>query len=424
MGLKNLLDAGLIIAGMKRNQWKSRAELESLQEERLLKLLAHAKSNVPFYRNSLRGATVRSLEDLSSLPALGKSAVKNAAQSFIPKTCDPSKIHIMYTSGSTGTPITLFFDKTDSLYGSALRFHTLTECGFGPKDMLANLSATHFTQAPFQRFFYRIENLSPHESEERVLSGLRAIRASSIFAFPSTLSLLAGQNLMAKKPLRMRLAISCSEFLSKTARSIIARSFMCDVRDYYGSSESWSLGFECEKGSLHLNSDSVIMEIVDDEGMPQKDGKAGHVLITSLWRYSMPFIRYRIGDIASMGKKCPCGRGLHVISSLDGRQADVVVLPSGRMVPWASIQIPLSEMPGLLRFQCVQETRDKLRISAIPISSASTPGGKTLSEKDLIKAVLAVLPEAMDIDVAFVESIPRSSSGKMRDFTSKLSPSS
>lgn len=412
-----MLKAASLFAMLKRNQWKGREGLESMQEERLRRLVDHAKERVPFYKKALSGIGVRSLDDLRSLPVLEKSDVAGHAESLLRTDVPKHSMGLMHTSGSTGTPLRLYFDSSDSLYGSALRFHTITECGFRMENRLANLSATEFPPSPFQRLIYRISTLSPLEPEERLLGRIRECGADALFAFPSTLALLSESNSRIERPLKMRLAISCSEHLSQSARKLFSGSFGCSVRNYYGSSESWSLGFECEKGSMHLNSDSVIMEIVDDEGNPQKAGKPGHVLITSLWRYSMPFIRYRIGDIASLGRSCPCGRGLHVISSLEGRHADFITLGSGRRVPWAFVQIPLSEIPWLVRFQCVQESVGRLRLLAL-VKSGSGKAGKN-GEDELKRAVSEALPEPVETDIEFVDSIPRDRSGKMRDFISK-----
>lgn len=402
---------------MKRNQWMRADELEHVQEERLKKLVSHAKARVPHYHKSLEGLEMRSLEDLRSFPILEKCDVAANPVSLIRSGLSASGMGRIQTSGSTGTPLSLYFDSSDSAYGSALRIHTLTECGFHPEGTLANLSSTEFPRPFLQRFIYRIRTIAPHEPEGLLLEKISTAKADTLFAFPSTLALLSEINAKAKNQLKMRLAISCSEFLSQSARKLISGSFGCDVRNYYGSSESWSIGFECEKGNMHLNSDSVIMEIVDDEGMPQKDGKTGHVLITSLWRYSMPFIRYRLGDRASLGGSCPCGRGLHVISSLDGRNADFIELGDGRRTPWASVQIPLGEIPWIARFQCVQDSPGRLRVLAIPRHGS----GKACvsGENELKKVVLDAVGESIDINVEFVDAIKRSPSGKMRDFISK-----
>ncbi len=426
MGLGGLFGAGMLIARMKRNQWLSRGELESIQGERLRRLVEYARRNVPYYRKAFAGLPpVRSLEDLQSLPITGKESVKLDADSFISgkngAARDPghlNRMNRMYTSGSGGVPLGLYFDRRDGAYGAALRYHTLTECGFGPADTLANMTHTSFQRFPLQDFIYRIRNIPPGRSEEEILrdfaSSPGASRPSMLFAYPSTLSIMAGQNAQRKQPLRIPRAVSCSERLSPAARRLIGSSFGCQVRDYYGASESWSLAWECGHGSLHVNSDSVIVEVVGRDGKPARPGERGEILVTSLWRYSMPFIRYRIGDTASPGGSCACGRGLHVLQSLDGRSADVVVLPSGRPISWSLVQSPLCSMEGIMRFQCIQESEHRLRFLVIPM-----PGSDSIADS-VRRAVEGALPERMEISVERVGSIPRLPSGKMPDFVSRM----
>jgi len=416
MGLKNILDAGLIIAGMKRNQWKGREELESIQERRLLETLKDARENVPHFSKAPESARVRSLGDLADLPIMEKDEIRASPLSFISRRCDAGSLHKMSTGGTTGVPITLYFDESEGVFGSALRYHVLTECGFGPSDRLAALTHSKFVTTQIQRFIYRISAIAPSERPEKMLSALKAMRPSMLFAYPSILSILAGINREADAPLRFPKAVSSSEMLTGRARALISDSFGCGIRNYYGSNESWALAWECGRGSMHVNSDSVILEVVGRDGRAVREGEKGEVLITSLWRHSMPFIRYRLGDIAALGGKCACGRGLHVIRSLEGRSVQLITLPSGKGAAWSQVAQQLSNIHGLLGYQVIQESREALRVLAIP--DAGRPCGKA----EIIRLFHAILPERMDVEVEFVDDIPRSASGKMREFVSKLRP--
>ena len=78
------------------------------------------------------------------------------------------------------------------------------------------------------------------------------------------------------------------------------------------------LGAECERHEgLHLTAEQTLLEIVDDEGHPVAPGTEGNVVVTDLYNYGMPFIRYRIGDVGSLDRSaCACGRSLPRIRSI------------------------------------------------------------------------------------------------------------
>lgn len=415
MGFLSYARAASHLLRMKRDQWKTRSELESIQEERLEKLLAHARVNVPYYRRRLKGDTIRGLEGLSLLPATPKEDVRAHPDSFLGRAYRKEGLHRMSTSGSTGAPMGVFFDAHDSAYGFALRLHSFTECGFAPSHLLANIMCSRLHPFPLQRFIYRTVNLSPLQDEKNILSGLEKIRPDAMVAYPSTLSILAGLNPPDSPSLKLKKIISASELLSEKSRRAIRESFRCDVRNYYGSNESWAIAWECEEGSMHINSDSVIIEIVDDSGNPARNGQPGNVLLTSLWRYSMPFIRYAIGDRGALGPPCGCGRGTHVLKSLEGRGDDIIILPSGKRFIWFRLELLIKDMPGVLCYQAIQARRGALRLVVVPERNAAENLDKRISD-----LFLKELPEPMEIEIELSERIPRGRAGKMASFVSQI----
>jgi len=415
MGILSYARAASLLVQMKRDQWKSGCEIESLQEERLGKLLRYAKENVPYYHKRLKGPSVRSFEDLGRIPITPKEDVRENPDSFLSMANRKEELYRMLTSGSTGAPMGVFYDGRDSAYGFALRFHSFTECGFGPSDLLANIMLSRLQPFPMQRFMYRVRNLNPLQDEKKILGELAGIRPDIIVAYPSTLSLLADMNPPGSSALRLKRIISASEQLTEKSREAISKSFGCDVRNYYGSNESWALGWECEMGSLHINSDSAIIDIVDDDGRPVSRGQPGNVLLTSLWRYSMPFIRYAIGDRAAFGPPCKCGRGTHVLKSLEGRGEDIVILPSGKRFMWFRLELLIKNLPGVLRYQGIQPHRGALRIQVIPERDAPQN-----LEKRISGLLHGALPEPMEIEVCLTGSIPRGKGGKMAAFVSRI----
>ena len=100
--------------------------------------------------------------------------------------------------------------------------------------------------------------------------------------------------------------------------------------DLYSCAEAGTLALECpEQGQLHVMSESLLLEIVRDDGTACAVGESGRVLVTTLHNFAMPLIRYDIGDLAETGAACACGRQLPVLARVHGRAAQMLTDPQG-----------------------------------------------------------------------------------------------
>jgi phenylacetate-CoA ligase len=418
MALSDPIRVALIIAELRSNQWKSRDEIESIQEERLIRLIAHARKHVPHYRKSFDGTVFEGLDSLQSLPIVKKEDIRANGASFISGLHNRESLRKFRTTGTTGECLEHFMDHSDGLTGTALRQHSFMQCGFSPRDLMVNMAYSRMPKFPFQPLLYRVRNVLPSLDIEKNLLALKSASADIIYAYPSNLVLMAEHNLKSGSRFKVGKAISVSEILSERARKTISDSFGCSIRDYYAASECWAIAWECEKGSLHINSDHVVVEVVDARNKPVGEGKSGRLLVTPLWRRSMPFIRYEIGDCGTLGSGCGCGRGLHVLKSLDGRTLDFIVLPSGRRISWFFLEGPICSAGSMAALQVVQESRESLHIKIVPNTGYAAGIGERIR-----KAVLSILPEKMSVSVEITDGIRSGARGKKPGFISKLGPS-
>jgi phenylacetate-CoA ligase len=409
-----------LVAQMKLNQWKSPESLERIQENKLWDMLSHARSTVPYYRKALQGLEGRSsdsLETFSSLPILDKKTVRVQGSALLSNSFREKDLLHVKTSGSTGTPLDLYFDYKSCIYGNALRHHLLTECRFGPLDRLVNLTTDVMPSFFLGQLFRAIQ--LPFSDEGKAFEALGKLKPDVALSHPSFLLMLARLNQTSRAPLSIRSIITISELLTNPAREEIKKSFSCDLRDFYGARECWGIAWECEKGSMHICSDSVILEILDPEGNPVKEGKEGDVVITPLWNPAMPLIRYRLGDRAVLGSRCPCGRTLPVLKKLLGRDDDLVTLPSGKKRSLRSLNITrtFALHEGTREFQIIQERADFFVIKYVPY-------GEGLSDKDKKQITGQIktgcLGELISVEFEEVSSIQNSATGKIRKFLSKV----
>ncbi len=394
------------ILELKKNQWKSQAELEEIQQEKLLKLANHASLNVPYYEN----LKIRDIDDLSSLPALKRSDFTRNPESFISRTANPNDFIVRKTSGSSGTPMKVLIDSKENLYRNANTYYSFAEAGMRLFDDVVFIS--HALSLPPRSAFVKYHFLDILETERDMLRQIKKINPNILWSYPSILVLLASRNEKESFNISIPRVFAQAEILSAPARELLKRSFNCEIRDFYASMEFGRIAWECEEGSMHLFSDSMIAEVLDQNGNPIKNGKPGRLVLTQLFKYAMPLIRYEIGDEVSIGTRCKCGRGSHILSSIRGRLNIHLVLPSGNLYPATFVDTLLRNLPNVLEFQIVQKSRNLLLVNVI--------GAKPMDPDQIAKAVNLAMPESMDIEVAFVNSIKREASGKFTHFISEL----
>ena len=140
-------------------------------------------------------------------------------------------------------------------------------------------------------------------------------------------------------------------------RTKIEEAFETTVFDTYGCSEGFHIAAQCGlEDHYHIQDLDVIVEFLDDDDQPVPPGIPGHVVVTRLHPGPMPFIRYKVGDIAEykMGK-CSCGRNFSLLKSIQGRNTDVVLTPGGNRLIVHFFTGILEHFPEIDSFQVVQD---------------------------------------------------------------------
>jgi phenylacetate-CoA ligase len=415
MDRTHALGAVLLLAQFRMNQWKSRDELESMQEEKLRKLVSYASEHVPYYRKALTGKSVRDLDDLSSLPLLTKKNVRQHSRSLVSRRFDANSLIQLTTSGSTGTPLEIYHSPDESKYGPAFELHQMIEAGVGPFDVHAVITKERNQPGLLNRLGLLRRHCFEFRNSRQLAQDIRSIRPTVLRGTPSFIVPLAFENIRSGFGLHVKRAFTFSEVLTDKARDLIFRSFGCAVFDSYGSIETSWIGWECEKGSMHLFSDSIIAEVVDEKGNKLGQGRHGSIVLTPLWKRSMPLIRYNLGDRTALGSGCRCGRGYHVLKPVEGRNNDFIVLPSGAACSAHLIGFNIRSFPGILQFQARQENAGEIRLLIIPEAGMTDE-----VRRKIIKTLKGVFPEPMNISLELVSELPRSSSGKLCEFVSRL----
>jgi phenylacetate-CoA ligase len=235
-----------------------------------------------------------------------------------------------------------------------------------------------------------------------------------MWGFSSLMTLLGEQVLKARTvlPGYPRAVVSRGERLTEVRRRTLREAFRAPVVDHYGCTEMADLAQSCPDAptGLHVLNDRVLLRIVIEDGRPAGPGERGRVLLTDLENFVMPFINYPVGDWVVMGAPCSCRRGLPVLAAIDGRDSEVLQLPSGDRVSGVTLEayIRFACDIGLLReYQFVQTALDRLRLLVVATSSFAGAPATALRE-----GLEMLLGPGLTVEIVEVAEIQPEPSGK------------
>jgi phenylacetate-CoA ligase len=246
---------------------------------------------------------------------------------------------------------------------------------------------------------------------------LRREEPDYLLIYPSVLKELAryvlGQGLRLR---RLKGITTMGEVLTPEVRAACREALGVSIADMYSASETGYLALQCPLNEYyHVQSETVLLEVLDETGQLCAPGQIGTVVATPLHNYAMPLLRYAPGDLAEVGSACSCGRGLPVLKQILGRTRDTVMLPSGaRRYAWVGLR-RLGELREIVQFQVVQRTLYDLEIKLV-VREALGPE----QEEKIRQTLRDSLGAHFSVLVTYHDVIPRAPSGKYFDFVSEV----
>ena len=410
-----------------RVQFAPLAEIQKLQLQRLRELLTHAHKNCAFYRERMDAAGLNaerlsSLDELSKLPVLTKRDIQEHGAELQAANFPEKRRVRNQTGGSTGSPLQFYVDKERfaSRLASTVRHNRWAD--WRPGDWHAVLWGSRLDLAGQEDWWARLRNqvlyrslmLNTSRIEEKdwtdFIAKLRAKRPRILLAYTQAAVLFA-QYLRQRgiEDITFDAIVTTAEVLLPGQREFLEKSFQGKVFNRYGCREVSVMASECEHHTgMHVAAESFVVEIVPNESIPSP---AGRVVITDLLNYSMPLIRYEIGDVSAWAaeQNCPCGRKLPLITEVQGRITEFLVLKDGRHISGPALTLVVADMSEVRQVQFVQKALDRIVIRVVP---GKGYGPKTAEE--LRRRLSLYVGSAAALEVQETESIASEISGKYR----------
>lgn len=378
---KPLIFAGLHLRGSRIPQYLkeierveklSQKEIKKYQEDKLRKLLLHAYKNVPYYHRILPKAGVIKkgnihLENFNKIPILTKDIIRKEGKNLYSKDYKKRRPYENTSGGSTGEPVKFIQDKEywHRNIANKLYFNRMLGKDIGEKEI--NLWGSERdifrnSLSPKERvtnFLYNRTFLNAFKVDEDKLkkftSEINRVKPESMWVYVESIDLLA--KFIEKNDLSIhspKIIISTAGTLFPEIRERVERIFRCPVYNQYGSREVGPVAIECKyQQGLHCFPWSHKLELVGK-------GDLKNVIVSDLTNYSMPLIRYKIGDIAKKADKlcCECGRNTLFFKEVSGRVISHFITENGDIVHGQYFIHAFYFRDCIKRFQIIQKNHN------------------------------------------------------------------
>lgn len=320
-------------------------ELNELNWKKRKAIVLHAYNHSVFYKrfyeeHHFHPSMLRSEDDWEMVPVLEKEYVRKYLEDIRDADVSSKYVGVATTGGSTGMPLKVYTDKR--FYTEILAWRAFRWWGVSPGDHVGiihrSVPSSFLGQLinrciwwPTRRAYLNASSIQKSDIEKFVRL-LISQRTKWIVGYVGGIEKVADYILENDIHLKsVRLVWSTSAPLLEFVRQKIEKAFGCRVMDQYGCNEISHIAIQCPvcKG-LHVNSDYVHVDIVDEKNRQNKVGESGDILVTNLEGKAFPLIKYRLGDGSaySLGK-CSCGRPYPLLKSVAGRTSDSILTPSG-----------------------------------------------------------------------------------------------
>lgn len=342
---------------LEKTQWMGPDELAAYQRKTLAKVLRHAYETVPFYRDRLavlfdKDGTI-GWDRWDDVPLLTRSDIQDHGEALISRAVPASHgaAHATQSSGTSGSPIEVKLTMTHEVARAAAGARLLDWHGVDRRGKLATIRPLAAGEAAYPdgervetwpEFQDQLSECGPflrlnsNTSVDLQAEWVARHKPDYLYTLASNAGALAAfieDNPKVWKNVRLKKILSYAEVLTDDVRERCRRVFGLDVIDCYSARECGYIALQCpERTVYHLQDEIILTEVLDTDAAPCRPRQTGRVVVTPLYNFAMPLIRYEIRDYAELGEPCSCGRAHRVLTRIAGRTRNMFRLPGGRLI--------------------------------------------------------------------------------------------
>ena len=416
---------------LEQSQWYCREDIEALQLKKLHQLLSIASKHCPWHATRIQQANIDpvhcSMEEFRQLPTMNKQDAQLHGSDMIWKNV-PGGIYQYTTGGSCGQPLIFYIGRQRQASDAAGRIRARRWWGVNvgdPEVYLWGAPVELNKTDKIKTFRDRLLNqlvlnafAMSAESMKLYIEAIKSFKPKCIYGYASSVALLAAFIQNNKKISLPSLNVICTtgEPLYPEQRKLIEETFGVPVANEFGSRDIGFTAHETPDQQMLLMSESIILEVLDQQGKPVKPGETGEAVMTGLCSHAQPFIRYRTGDMLNLTKENDKQqRGLHVIGQIQGRTTDFLIHQDGSIIHALAVIYILRETQGVEEFKITQHKVNDFEILIVKNAQWHDDNYKKIK-----KGFLARFGKACIINVIPVNTIPPEASGKIRQVISKV----
>ena len=405
--------------------------LHALQEDRLKSVVRYVYDHSAFYRQRFKEAGVepgdiRTLADVSKLPFTRKVDLRDNYPTGMFSAPKSQVVRYHVSSGTTGKPTVVGYTKGDIETWSESLARALTSIGLDSDDVVqVGYGYGLFTGG--LGLHYGAERIGAAVlpvgtgNTERQIELMQDLGTTAIACTPSyflhIMEVAEKMGISIKKDTQLKAGIFGAEPWSLETRKRIEDATGINAYDIYGTSEiSGPLFTECHvKKGIHVWADMFLIEVLDPKtDEPVADGETGELVFTTLHKFALPLIRYRIGDLTIMNSEpCECGRTHPRIMRILGRTDDMLIIRGINVFP-SQVESVLMDIPEVGdHWEILVDRKGPLdmmtvRVELTPAGFSDKIGDLMKLRKKISKELKGVLNIAAEVDLVEPGTIPRS----------------
>ena len=388
--------------------------LADYQNKTLQNLLNHTVNTTDYYDRFLK-----SVDQLSNFPVVNKQIIKENQDSFLSKAFHKDELFKMSTSGSTGTPFVCYQDKDKKKRVNAEVIYYGEKLGYtvGSRIIVLRAVIDQSRKSNLDQWIQNIIQLDvstmDEERIEKLLGEIESISkdGSLLLAYASTYDIL--KDYFKRKDMAYNFNIyglvSISEMFFDDTRAAMAEAFNCQCVSRYSNQENGILGQDdLINNTFLLNEAHYIFEVLKTgSDTPAETGEIGRIVITDLYNYAMPMIRYDTGDVGMISTVEHQGISKNVITNFGGRKIDMIYDADGNFLSPHKISVAFWQYPELKQFQFVQKGAKEYLVRL-------NVHGLFEKQKELEADLAGMLGDSALLEFEYTDTIPTLDSGKRK----------